>query len=104
MQVAAGLLIAAGLLRLLVGLFSIEPVFAVTKWLPGVPAVIEGIAAVLLGIYLFTPAAAVKRVQSRDTNLLMRAFATIQQLYSIQLIVIAAAVIAVLIGIATTIL
>ena len=34
------------------------------KWLPGVPAVIEGFAAVLLGIYLFTPAAAVKRVQA----------------------------------------
>jgi hypothetical protein len=99
MQLAGGLLIAAGLLRFYVGLASIEPALAFRKWLPGLPAVLEGIAATLFGIYLFLPAAVVKRVQNRDMSDLLKAFKNLQQLYSIQLIVLAVAVVAVALGI-----
>src|SRR5260370_482456 len=81
MQVAGGLLIVAGLLRFYVGLANIEPVLEVKKWLPGLPAVLEGLAATLFGIYLFSPAAVVKRVHNRDMSHLLKAFKNLLHLY-----------------------
>jgi hypothetical protein len=100
MQAAAVLLIVAGLLRFYVGLLNIEADIDFKKWLPGLPAVIEGIAACLFGIYLLTPTSAMKLVPSSDVNGLLRTFNGLKSLYCFQVVLIAVAAVAVILGIA----
>ena len=100
MQTAGCLLIVAGVLRFFVGLINIPLVFDWKQWLPGVPSLLQGIAAIVLGVSVFAPAAALKVVEGRVTERLMDAFKRLHSLYFLQLIVLAIAVAGVVVGIA----
>jgi hypothetical protein len=94
---AGGVLIVAGIVRLGAGIYATD---ARNIW-PGVPSVIEGVVAAVLGALLIFPAQALKLFQSRDMNHLMNALKSLQSFYFKQLILLAVAAVAVVIGIAT---
>jgi hypothetical protein len=94
---AGGVLIVAGLVRLGAAVYDTNPR---NIW-PGVPSALEGVVAAALGALLLFPAQALKLFQSRDMNHLMNALKSLQSLYFKQLILLAVAAVAVVIGIAT---
>ena len=101
MQTAAGLLIVAGVLRVSVGVINFH---LVSDWMLWLPLLLQGIAAIVLGVVLFAPATALKLVQGRVTDRLMDAFKRLQALYFLQLILLGVVIAAVVIGIATAFL
>jgi hypothetical protein len=100
MQTAGCLLIVAGVLRFFVGLTNIPLVLDWKQSLPGLPSLLQGIVAIVLGIIVFAPAAALKVVQGRVTERLLDAFKRLRSLYFLQLILLAIAVAGVVVGIA----
>jgi hypothetical protein len=93
---AGGVLIVAGVLRLGAAVYDTNPK---NIW-PGVPSALEGVVAAALGALLIFPAQALKLFQSRDMNHLMNALKSLRSLYFKQLILLAVAAVAVVLGIA----
>jgi hypothetical protein len=96
---AGGVLIVAGLVRLGAAVADTNPK---NIW-PGVPSALEGVVAAALGALLMFPAQALKLFQSRDMNHLMNALKSLHALYFKQLILLAVAAVAVVIGIVTAV-
>jgi hypothetical protein len=94
---AGGVLIVAGILRLGASFYDTNPK---NIW-PAVPSAVEGAVAVALGALLLFPAQALKLFQSRDLSHLMNALKSLQSLYFKQLILLAVAAVAVVLGIVT---
>jgi hypothetical protein len=93
---AAGwVLLVAGVLRLIAGFQEMGP----KSVMPGIPGVLEGAVAVILGLLFFAPASALKLFQSRDMNHLLNVFKGFQSLYFKQLILLVVAVAAAALGI-----